>query len=339
MTLHLGLIGAGTMAESHARSLAGLAGAKVVMVADPMLERAQKLAALHGAQAHADFRDGLDGVDAVWISTPPFLHREQAEICAAAGKHLFMEKPLALTLDDCQAIVQAARTHRVKLMVGQVFHFYPVLQEVARRLASGDLGDVILGWSKRMAYYPPSEMPPWRTDPRKGGGYTIENQVHELDLVTWFCGEPLTVRGAVARSDPRFPDFDNSMAAVITYRNGSIGEVSGSWLSRIPLSQRGVIGTRGAIVIDAWDRLRLRGEDGDEKTVEVARPDGAVRAEDEHFVRCIERDEQPLVSGEVGMRAVELALAILASSDQNSTVTLQATSTAAHARLESTERR
>jgi len=108
---------------------------------------------------------------------------------------------------------------------------------------------------------------------------------------------------------------------VITYRNGSIGEVSGSWISRIAVSQRGIVGTRGTIVIDAWDRLRLKG-DGDEQIVEVAGPDGAVRAEDEHFVRCIERDEQPLVTGEVGMRAVELALAILVSSEQNSSITV-----------------
>ncbi len=323
MSLRIGLIGAGTMAASHAQSLVGVSGAQVVMVADPLLERAQELAKLHGAQACSDYRDGLDAVDAVWISTPPFLHREQAETCAAAGKHLFMEKPLALSLDDCQAIVQAARTQRVKVMVGQVFHFYPIFQEAQRRIAAGDLGDVVSSWSKRMAYYPPSEMPPWRTDPRKGGGFTVENQVHELDLVTWFCGEPVAVRGAVARSDPRFPDFDTSMAAVITYRNGSIGEVSGSWLSRISVSQRGVVGTRGTIVIDAWDRLRLKG-DGDEQIVAVAGPDGAVRAEDEHFVRCIERDEQPLVTGEMGMRAVELALATLASSAQHSTLTLSA---------------
>jgi predicted dehydrogenase len=293
-----------------------------VAVADPLLERAQEVAGVHQAPAYADYRDLLDAVDAVWICTPPYLHREQAETCAAAGKHLFIEKPLALTLADCQAIVDIARAYKVKLAVGQVFHFYPVFQEAHRRFEAGELGDLISCWSKRMAYSPASEMPEWRTDPRRGGGYTVENQVHELDFVAWFGGEPVSVRAVVARSDPRYPTFDSSMAAIVTFRNGSIGEVSGSWLSHVAVSQRGVVGTRGGIVIDAWDRLRLKIDGRDEQIVGTPHPGEAVRAEDEHLLYCIERDEEPRVSGALGLQAVELALATLASSDQSAVIGL-----------------
>src|SRR5579875_704693 len=146
MSIRIGIIGAGTMATDHANALAGVAGARVVAIADPVVQRAQEVAAAHDARAYADYRDMLDGVDAVWICTPPFLHREQAETCAAAGKHLFVEKPLALGITDCQAIVDAARSARVKLMVGHVFHFYPVFQEAYRRFEAGELGDLVTCW-------------------------------------------------------------------------------------------------------------------------------------------------------------------------------------------------
>ncbi len=84
------------------------------------------------------------------------MHREQAETCAAAGMHLVVEKPLALTVADCRAIIAAARQHHVQLMVGQVFWFYPVFQEAYRRFAAGDLGDLITCSSTRMGYHAPA---------------------------------------------------------------------------------------------------------------------------------------------------------------------------------------
>ena len=91
MSLRIGMIGAGTMAQEHAAALTDVSGARLVAVADPLMERTEELAARHDARAYADYHDLLDAVDAVWICTPPFLHREQADTCAAAGKHLFVE--------------------------------------------------------------------------------------------------------------------------------------------------------------------------------------------------------------------------------------------------------
>jgi predicted dehydrogenase len=177
-----------------------------------------------------------------------------------------------------------------------------------------------------MGYEPPATMPPWRTVPGLGGGFTIEIQVHEFDIVTWFGGAPISVRGVVSRADPAFPTLDTGMSAVVTYRDEVVGHVTGSWLSRIWASHRGIIGTRGTIVIDAWDHLRFAGERAatvrDEEIVPTRGPDDAVRAEDEHFLRCIARDKEPLVSGEAGMTAVELALACIASSEENVVIIL-----------------
>lgn len=326
MAIRIGIIGAGTMARDHADALARVDGGQIVAIADPLLERAQQIAAAHHAAAYADYRDLLDHVDAVWIVTPPFMHREQAETCAAAGKHLFIEKPLALTLADGRAILDVTRASGAALMVGQVFRFYPVFQEAYRRFEQGDLGDLITCWSTRMGYYPPRLMPSWRTDPRLGGGFTVENQVHEIDFVTWFGGEPVAVQGMLTRADPAFPALDNGMSATIAYRGGAHGQVYGTWLSRIWASQRGLVGTRGTIVIDAWDHLRFADEDAarrrEEQSITTPGPAGAVRAEDEHFLRCIERGETPRVTGEIGLAAVEVALAIVASADRRTTVPL-----------------
>jgi predicted dehydrogenase len=328
MPIRIGLIGAGVMARDHAYAMVDVAGAQVVAVADPIAERAAEVASLHGAQAFADYHDLLDSVDAVWICTPPFLHREQAETCAAAGKHLFVEKPLALNTADCQAIIEAARAHRVKLTVGQVFHFYPIFQEAKRLIDAGTLGDLIMCWSKRVAALNADLLVPWRTIPHQGGGFCLEMQIHELDLIAWFGGDPVSICGRVTRNDPTFPAMDNSMSALITFANGCIGEVSGSWSARVPFSQRAIIGTRGTILMGDWahmDHLRLTVEGKEEQVVPVADRTVAIRAEDEHFVRCIERDETPLVTGATGLRAVELALATVASSDRNATIMLPLT--------------
>jgi predicted dehydrogenase len=325
MTIRIGLIGAGVMARDHARALVGVPGSQVVAVADPITERAAEVASLHGAQVYADYHDLLDSVDAVWICTPPFLHREQAETCAAAGKHLFVEKPIALTVVDGQAIIEVARTHRVQLTVGQVFRFYPMFQEAKRLIDAGTVGDLITCWSKRMDAPNAALLVPWRTNPLQGGGFCLEVQVHELDLIAWFGGDPVRVCGAITRNDPTFPDMDNSMSTLISFANGCIGEVSGSWSARVPFSQRAIIGTRGTIMMGDWahmDHLRLTVEGKAEQIVPVADRTVALKAEDEHFLRCIERDESPLVTGAIGLRAIELALATIASSDQNAAITL-----------------
>jgi predicted dehydrogenase len=213
-----------------------------------VVERARDVAQMCDAQSYADYRDMLDGVDAAWICTPPFLHREQAETCAAAGKHLFVEKPLALGIGDCEAITNAARNAGVKLMVGHVFHFYPVFQEAYRRFEAGELSDLVTCWCKRLAYPTANLMVPWRADPRQGGGFTIEVQIHELDFVTWFGGEPVSIRGAVTRDGPDHSGIDVEMWALITHRSGSVGEVTGSWRARGAFSQRAIVGTRATLV-------------------------------------------------------------------------------------------
>lgn len=325
MTVRIGLIGAGVMARAHAEALSSIADARLVAVADPIVERASEVAGLCNAQPYADYRDLLDDVDAVWVCTPPFLHREQAETCAAAGKHLFVEKPLALNGADCQAIIDAAHAARVKLMVGHVFHFYPVFQEAYRRYEAGELGDLVTCWSKRLAAPAPALMAPWRADPRQGGGLTIEVQIHELDFVTWFGGEPTSVRGLVTRDTADRSGVDVEMWALITHRSGSIGEVTGSSRARGSFSQRAIVGTNATIVTGDWehmDHLQLIREDKVTQVIPTPGYRTAVGAEDEHFLRCIERGEEPSVTGQDGRRAVELALAIVASSDSNAVVTL-----------------
>lgn len=205
-------------------------------------------------------------------------------------------------------------------MVGHVFHFYPVFQEAYRRFKAGELGDLVTCWCKRVAYPTSAALAPWRTDPRQGGGFTLEVQIHELDFVTWFGGEPVSVRGAVTRDGPDPSGIDVGMWALITYRAGSVGEVTGSWRARGAFSQRAIVGTRATILTGDWDHLDHLQLIRADKVVEVIPTPNytsAVSAEDEHFVRCIERDEEPAVTGRDGLRAVALALATIRSSDTN----------------------
>lgn len=113
--VRVGLIGAGGIARTHAANLRGLEGVHVAAVMDPVLERAEALAAECGARAFEDLEPLFEAVDAVYVCSPPTFHRAQVEAAAAAGKHVYLEKPIATTLEDGRAIAagcpeaQAAR--------------------------------------------------------------------------------------------------------------------------------------------------------------------------------------------------------------------------------------
>ena len=160
--LRVGFVGAGGIALAHAIALARIKGVRIEAVADPVVERAESITREFGGRALADFRDMWDLIDAAWVCTPPFLHNDHALECLKAAKHVFLEKPIALSLRDADAIVQAADKNRVKLAVGEMIRFYPVHKEMRRLVASGAVGELKCVWSRRYKTSDLSFDPQWR---------------------------------------------------------------------------------------------------------------------------------------------------------------------------------
>jgi predicted dehydrogenase len=332
--LRVGFIGAGTMASAHLAALRLLPDVQVAAFADPVVERAEERAAQFGGVAMADEAAMWERVDAVWVCSPPHLHAEHAVAAARAGRHVFVEKPMAHTLEAADQMIAACRVAGVRLMVGQVLRYWPALQRLRQLLAQGDLGQPVACWSRRFADAAPAEMPWWRRDWHRGGGFTIEWGIHELDFVRW-AGEAAAgpvehVHGRVVCGRGDFPDFDDYARATLTFRSGAVGGFEGGLSA--PLgggTQRGILGTRAMAITEGRGiRLRHTG-DGAERLLDVRplndperRVNTAVLAEDEEFVRAIQEERPCAVPGEEGRASLALCLAVHRSSREQREIVL-----------------
>jgi predicted dehydrogenase len=329
-----GFIGAGTMASAHLAALRLLPDVQITAFADPVIERAQERAAQLGGVAVPDVDGMWEHVDAVWVCSPPHLHAEHAVAAARAGRHVFVEKPMAHTAEAAAQILQACRTANVRLMVGQVLRFWPSLLRLRQLLLDGDLGRPVTCWSRRFADAAPAEMPWWRRDWRRGGGFTIEWGIHEVDFVRW-AGEPVAgaverVHGRVVSSRADFPEFDDYARATLTFGSGAVGGFEGG-LS-VPLgggTARAILGTRAMAVTEGRGvRLRYTGN-GAERLIDVPplndperRVNVAVLAENEEFVKAVQEGREPSVPGEEGLRSLTICLAIHQSSRERREIAL-----------------
>ncbi len=241
--LRVGLIGAGTIATSaHLPALTRLRDRlELVAVADVRLEAAEATAVRFGGTATADYRTLLarPDVDLVVVATPEFLHAEQTIAAAEAGKHVLCEKPMAASVTEADAMLDACRRAGVKLMIGHSRRFTPRYRAVRAAIDRGDVGEVRLvrenerrptamytalaGWS---GYWTPDgegDERPWTTRAAYTYGAALTNAVHEMDLLRWFVGADAVSIYATSRvTDPtaEVPDF---ITCSVRFANGALG--------------------------------------------------------------------------------------------------------------------
>lgn len=327
MAVTVAILGGGFMGEAHARNYAALGErVRVKTVFSRTDEKARRVASIVGSEATTDLGSVLADpeIDAVDISLPTPLHRPVAERAFAAGKHVFCEKPLALTVEDGEAIVAAARRSGRIFMVGLVLRFWPEYVELRRRVAAGELGRPIAMSALRLS--PPADWADWYADPGVSGGPTVDLMVHDFDQANWLLGTPRRVYArAVASADPAYPDH---VHALVEY-DGAHASVEGSMAMprSFPFSSAiRVVGEGGAAeyafraapaegggnigAIDPSARgLRLFPKDGEPQVVlfDPVDPWGPEIAE---FVSCLEEGREPADgTGAQALLALRVSLA------------------------------
>jgi predicted dehydrogenase len=323
--IRVGFIGAGNVASAHLAALQALGEVRIAAFVDPVGDRGQERAAEFGGRAVPDLPALWQHVDAVWVCSPPHLHAEHAAAAAAAGRHVFVERPIADNLAAAGHIVDACRQASVRLMVGSPRRFTAAAQRMERLLADGDLGRFVACWSRRFGDASPSELPWWRRDWRRGGGVTIEWGIQELDFLRW-TGETggtaiSAVHGRTVASRSSYPDFDDFSRATLTFQSGAVGGFEGGQCVPLAGVQRAIIGTRATVATEGRGlRLRYTG-DGAERTIDVPpasdperRVSAAMLAQATEFVQAIEQNRRPRIGGEEGRAALALCLAVHRSS-------------------------
>src|SRR5262245_61030446 len=299
----LAIVGAGFMGSAHARNYAALGDrVRVRAVCGRSPERAARVAAIVAADATVDLDAVLADpeVDAVDVCVPTPLHRELAERAFAAGKHVFLEKPLALTVDDADAILAAAERSDRMLMVGLVLRFWPEYAELARLVESGELGRPVAVSTLRLS--PPADWADWLGDREQSGGTAVDLMIHDFDQMNRLLGAPRTVFA----SEPE----PGHVHAIVEY-DGAAGIAEGSM--RMPRSYPfsssiRVLAERG-VAEYGFTATPVEGEgnigaSSSARGLRGYRPDGGMRPEQvepadpwrpeiDYFISCLEQNRPP----------------------------------------------
>ncbi len=254
------LIGCGKVGQIHAAALSSLPESEFVAVCDRDRSRAEAFAQRYGVRPYDDLDTLLreSGVQAVIVGTPHPLHAEPVIRAATAGVHALVEKPLAASLADCDAMLAASRRAGTLLGVISQRRLYEPVQRMKAAVDAGKIGTPALGtfamfsW-RDQAYY---ESDPWRGRwATEGGGVLVNQSPHMLDLLQWFMGEIDEITGCWANLNHPYIEVEDTALAMIRFKNGGLGSIVTS------LSQRPGITTK----------VHIHGSDGASVGVETDR--------------------------------------------------------------------
>ncbi len=321
--LRLGLIGLGRMGQIHAAILARqVERARLIAVADIDPERARAAAERLGLPHGYDNPDDLlarSDVQAVYIAAPSNTHVALVEAAARAGKDIFCEKPLALTLADTDRALAAVEQAGVRLQLGFMRRTQPDYLRLKRAIQSGALGRLALFRSaQRDADAPPASF----CDPAVSGGIFVDMGVHEFDLARWLFDDEIKAVQAFG-SALVFPalaevgDLDNACVN-LQFRGGAVGSVDLSRNARYGEDIRTeVVGSAGGMFVGAWPAQTTPGRAPEAAAADPYRP------ESQAFVSAILDGGELPASGADSRAALAIALAARSSAQTGKTVELE----------------
>lgn len=231
MPIGFAILGPGKVAHTHAHALMRIPAARLVAVWGRNPERTAAFAARYAATAYTDLAACLadPAVQAVIICTPHPQHAEEAVAAAEAGRHVLVEKPMALTVADCDRMIAAAHRAGVTLGVVSQRRLYAPVQRVKGAIEAGKIGQPILGTVTVLGWRGPEyyAMDPWRgTWQGEGGGILVNQAVHQLDLFQWFMGPVAEVTGYWANLNHPYIEVEDTAVAAVRFVSGALGTIT-----------------------------------------------------------------------------------------------------------------
>jgi len=335
--LGVGVIGVGEMGKRHAENLAHLVPkARLVGVADTSLERARSTAQEFEVEHCYDSAEALcakQDVQAVVIATPAKFHAPAIQVAARAGKHIFCEKPLALTLEEADTALEAVRHAGVSLQLGFMRHYDPAYAQAKQSIEAGEIGDPIIFKSiGRDAEAPPLAY----FESGCNGTLFHDNTVHDFDLARWLMADEVTEvhTYAAARALPQLTPLGLFDSGVVNLRfaRGAIGNVESFLDARYGYDVRTeIVGTKGTIQVgslaDAPVQVLAHSECRQHNVNHfLVRFADAYVLEMRDFVETILSDRMPRVTGLDGRQALAVVLAAVRSFRETRPVQVEAPS-------------
>jgi UDP-N-acetyl-2-amino-2-deoxyglucuronate dehydrogenase len=338
--INVAIVGCGRIAKRHAELLAQhVAGARLAAVCDHRPERADALAAQYRVRGFRALSDmlAMPGIDVVAVLTPSGLHAEHAIEAMRAGRHVVVEKPMALRLADADAMLRESARAGVQLFVVKQNRFNVPVVKAREALAAGRFGQLVLGtvrvrWCREPSYYAEAD---WRGTWAFDGGVLANQACHHVDMLRWFMGpvESVHARGVTALAGI---EAEDTAVATLRFRNGALGVIEATTAAR-PHDMEGslsVLGSTGAVEIAGfamnetrtWQFTRPLPGDADALERFSVNPPNVYgfghQAFYEHMVAVLSGGATAQVDGREGRDTLELIVALYESIESGREVTL-----------------
>ena len=326
MTLRVAVVGAGFIGVDHATAYAAQPDAELVGIVDPDAARATELAERSGARAFTDLERLLAEVrpGAASVCVPTGMHRSVVERLAAAGVHILLEKPMAQTVADCDAIAATAEQAGIVLMLGLTHRFHAELIEAHRLIADGAIGTPMLA-QDAFSFGEHGPWPAWYYDrAMSGGGELMHDGVHLVDRLEWLVGSPIVeVYGRTTTYARSIDGVEDGGVAVLAFANGAIGSLFVNEATHplrsdapsVPMPGRlelEIHGSRGSIRYRAWHELIVDVVGEPSRTVPRS-DDGEMGREIRAFLDAVVGGGPPVVGAREGRRGIAIIGAIYES--------------------------
>lgn len=317
------VIGVGSMGKNHARVYSELPEANLVAVSDANPATAEAIGKTFGAAAYSDYRELLEKEkpEAVNVAVPTALHEQVVTDVLNAGAHVLVEKPIAATIEEGQRLIALAKQKNLKLQVGHIVRFNPAIQELKKRLNAGELGRIYQVFCRRAGPFPARI---------RDVGVVIDLAPHDVDIIRFLTGlDPIRL---FAETEQRIhTDHEDLVWGMLRLPDGITATVEINWLTPTKIREVLVLGERGLFRVDdltqdlyfyenaqatglAWDSLKnLRGVSEGGMVRYAFQRFEPLKAELQGFLKAVAENTPVPVSGEDGLAALKIALALVES--------------------------
>jgi len=321
--MRVAVIGVGSMGFNHLRVYSELEGVEVVGISDVSAERLELLKARFQVPTYSDYRKLIEEQkpDAVSITVPTSEHEQVATFALRAGVHVLVEKPIASTVEEGQRLIDLAQEVDRKLMVGHIIRFNPAIQELKARLEAGELGKIFQIFCRRAGPFPARI---------RDVGVVVDLAPHDVDIMRFLTGmDPLRV---FAETEQRIhTDHEDMLFGLLRFPHGITAALEINWLTPTKIRETLVLGEKGMFRVDdllqdlyffensqasgeLWAGIKsIRGVSEGKMIRYALKRQEPLKAEIEAFLDAVRNDTDVPVSGEDGLKALRLSLALVES--------------------------
>jgi UDP-N-acetyl-2-amino-2-deoxyglucuronate dehydrogenase len=336
--INFAIVGCGHIAKKHAEAIENIKDANLVAVCDKVSENMNYYITKYGAIPYEHLSELLldQDIDVVNICTPSGSHAQIVIQAAKAKKHIIVEKPIALTLEDAEAIISSCRENNVKLSVVHPNRFRPAIIEVSKAMGEGRFGklshaNATVRWNRNQAYY---DQAAWRGTKSEDGGVLMNQAIHNLDLLIWLMGD---VEEVYSMSATRLRDIEaeDVSIGVVRFKSGALAVIEAAttiypYSLEETLSIFGETGTvkiggQTANLVEHWNIESMDNLETNQ-LIEKIKSDPFGKSGHqciiEEMIIAIKEDREPSVTGQDGKKVVELVIALYESAETNEKVKL-----------------